>query len=139
STIIVELGDDEVTFRLDVMGAVRVVHLDETQHPSPLEPSLHGHSIGRWEGDTLVIDTAGYSAHPDGYAFDRPSSPSKHAIERLTLAAEGKHIEYEAVAEDAEYLAAPVTFRAQWDYRPEQRPSNVPCDDESAGRFVEDY
>jgi hypothetical protein len=139
STVIVELGDTEVTFRFDVMGAVRVVHLDQSSHPTGIEPSLQGHSIGHWEGDTLVVDTAGYAAHPDGYAFDRPSSAAKHVVERLTLTADRKHVDYEAVVEDPEYLAAPIVHRSQWDYRPEQKPSNVPCDAESAGRFVEDY
>lgn len=134
--VIVEVGDTEITFRLDVMGAERVVHLGEASHPEPLEPSLHGHSIGHWDGDTLVVDTVGFEAHPDGYSFDLPSSASKHIVERFTLAADRKHIEYEAVVEDPEYLAAPVTHRARWDYRPEKAPSNVPCDVDSAGRFT---
>jgi len=138
STVIVALSDSEVRFAFDVMEAVRVVHLDQSGHPTGLEPSLQGHSIGHWEGGTLVIDTAGYAAHPDGYAFDRPSSAAKHVIERLTLTADRKHIDYEAFVEDPEYLAAPIVHRSQWDYRPEQRPSNVPCDAESASRFVED-
>jgi hypothetical protein len=139
STVIVELGEREVTFRLDVMGTVRTVHLDETAHPANLEPSVHGHSIGHWENAALVIDTVGYAAHPDGYAFDRPSSASKHVVERLTLAANGTRIDYAAIVEDPEYLAAPIDFHGQWDHRPEQRPSNVPCDAESAGQFVKDY
>ncbi|HEX6992724.1 MAG TPA: DUF6152 family protein [Gammaproteobacteria bacterium] len=138
SAVIVELGDTDVRFRLDVMGAERIVHLDRAEHPADLEPSLHGDSIGRWDGDTLVVDTIGYRAHPDGYSFDLPSSASKHIVERFTLTADRKHIDYEAVVEDPEYLAAPVTHRARWDYRPEQKPSNVPCDRDAAGRFTLD-
>jgi hypothetical protein len=137
STVQIELTDTTVTFSLDVMDARRVVHLDRSGHPAVLEPSLHGHSFGRWEGSTLVVDTAGYAAHPDGLAFDVPSSASKHIVERFTLAADRKHLDYEAVVEDPEYLAAPVTHRAQWDYRPEQRPSNLPCDSAAASRFAE--
>ncbi len=138
SAVLIEQTDTEVTFRLDVMGAERVVHLGESAHPERLEPSLHGHSIGRWDGDTLVVDTIGYEAHPDGYSFDLPSSASKRLVERFTLAADGRHLDYEAVVEDSEYLAAPVTHRARWDYRPEQMPSNVPCDVEVSGRFTQD-
>lgn len=136
SAVIVDVGETEVRFRLDVMGAERIVHLDRTEHPADLEPSLHGHSIGRWEGNSLVVDTIGFEAHPDGYSFDLPSSAAKHIVERFTLTADRKHIDYEAIVEDPEYLAAPVTHRAQWDYRPEQKPSNVPCDPEAAGRFT---
>ena len=136
SAVIVEQSDSEVTFRLDVMGAERVVHLDRTEHPADLEPSLQGHSLGRWDGETLVVDTIGFEAHPDGYSFDLPSSASKHIVERFTLTDDRKHLEYEATVEDPEYLTAPVTHRALWDYRPEQSPSNVPCDVEVSGRFT---
>jgi hypothetical protein len=139
STLQVEVTDTSVIFRLDVFGTDvrRVVRLDRADHPATLEPSLHGHSIGRWEGSTLVVDTVGYAAHPDGLAFDMPSSASKHIVERFTLAADRKHVDYEAVVEDPEYFTAPITHRAQWDYRPEQRPSNLPCDSAVAARFVE--
>ncbi|HMB72774.1 MAG TPA: DUF6152 family protein [Gammaproteobacteria bacterium] len=138
STVIVEQSDTAVVFRLDVMDAERVVNLGRAEHPAQLEPSLHGHSIGHWDGDTLVVDTVGYAAHPDGYAFDRPSSATKHVVERFTLSADRRHLDYEAVVEDPEYLAEPVTHRAQWDYRPEQAPSNLPCDPEVAAQFTED-
>jgi len=138
SAMIVEVSDSEVIFRLDIIDAVRVVHLDQTEHPADLEPSLHGHSIGHWEGDTLVVDTAGYMPLADGYAFDLPSSASKHIIERFSLGADRRYLDYEAIVEDPEYLAEPNTHRSSWDYRPEQTPSNLPCDTEVASRFIED-
>ena len=94
STVHIDVSDAAVTFQLDVMDARRVVHLDRREHPQQLEPSLHGHSIGHWEGGTLVVDTVGYAAHPDGFAFDLPSSASKHIVERFTLAADRKHVDY---------------------------------------------
>jgi len=138
STVIVEATGDEIRFRLDVMGAVRVVHLRE-EHPDTIEPSLHGHSVGHFEGNTLIVDTVGYAAHPDGYAFDLPSSAAKHIVERFTLSDDRKHIAYEAVIDDPEMFSEPVTHRSRWDYRPRQQPSNVPCDNDSAGRFTEDF
>jgi len=138
STVIVEQSDTQITFSLDVMGARRVVHLDQTGHPAGLTPSLHGHSIGHFDGDTLVVDTVGYAPHPDGYAFDRPSSAAKHVVERFTLSDDRRHIDYEAVVEDSEYFTAPVVHKAQWDYRPDQEPSNLPCDLEVASQFTTD-
>lgn len=137
SAVQIEVTATAVTFALDVMDARRIVHLDVAEHPARLEPSLHGHSIGRFEENTLIVDSVGYAAHPDGFAFDLPSSASKHVVERFTLADDRKHIDYEAVVEDPEYLTGPVTHRARWDYRPEQRPSNLPCETESASRFAE--
>jgi hypothetical protein len=137
ATMLVEVTDSAVTFKLDVMDVVRVVHLDP-HHPTDLESTLLGHSIGHWEGETLVVDTVGFAAHPEGYAFDLPSSAAKHVIERIALSADRKRVDYEAIVEDPEYLAAPVSHRSQWDYRPGQRPSGLPCEPDVARRFATD-
>ena len=42
--------------------------MDGRTHPANLAPSYYGHSIGWWEGDTLVIDTVGFN---EGFWFDR--------------------------------------------------------------------
>jgi hypothetical protein len=135
---LVEVGGSEVVFTLDAMNARRVVHLDQRSRPAGLEPTLLGHSIGRWEGGTLIVETANFSAQPEGYAFDLPSSTARRVVERFSLSADRKHLEYEATVEDPEYFAAPVTHRSQWDYRPELKPANLPCDPEAAGRFATD-
>ena len=46
-------------------------------------PSLMGHSIGRWEGDTMVIDTVAFTPHRFG-VLTFPSGPNKHLVERLS-------------------------------------------------------
>jgi hypothetical protein len=63
----IEIGEREVTITVDFLGVrhVRTVHLDRAQQPANVEPSLVGHSIGRWEGDVLIIDTRGYAPRPD--------------------------------------------------------------------------
>lgn len=138
ATTVVEVSGTAVRFKLDSMGVERIVHLDRAEHPAALAPSMQGHSIGRWEGKTLVVDTIGYAANPQGYGFDVPSSAAKHVVERFTLTADGKRLDYEAVVEDREYFTAPVTHRSQWDYRPGQQPSGLPCDREAASRFATD-
>ena len=73
--ILHELGD---------AGAHRVVYMDGRKHPSDVFPTWYGHSIGRWEGDTLVIDTVGYN---DKFWFDSRGTPHTdklHTIERWT-------------------------------------------------------
>jgi hypothetical protein len=44
----------------DIPG-YRQIYLDGRSHPNDLEPSWTGHSVGKWEGDTLVIDTIGFN------------------------------------------------------------------------------
>ncbi len=65
-------------------GAHRVVYMDGRTHPDDLIPNWFGHSIGRWDGDTLVIDTVGYN---DKFWFDSRGTPHTeklHTIERWT-------------------------------------------------------
>ena len=67
-------------------GAVRKIFMDGRKHPpaDDLLPTWWGHSIGRWEGDTLVIDTVGYN---DKFWFDSRGTPHTtqlHTIERYT-------------------------------------------------------
>ena len=52
--------DDTVTLQYGYMDLVRTIHLDRTEHPDDIVPSVGGHSIGRWEGDVLVVDTVGF-------------------------------------------------------------------------------
>ena len=65
-------------------GAHRVIYMDGRPHPADPFPTWWGHSIGRWEGDTLVIDTVGYN---DKFWFDAVGTPHTeklHTIERWT-------------------------------------------------------
>ena len=48
---------DMVTFLYEYMHNFRVIYTDGRRHPEGWEPALMGHSVGRWEGDTLVIET----------------------------------------------------------------------------------
>ena len=65
-------------------GAHRVVYMDGRAHPTEPFPTWWGHSIGSWDGDTLVIDTVGYN---DKFWFDARGTPHTeqlHTIERWT-------------------------------------------------------
>jgi hypothetical protein len=51
-------GRDLIVIKLEYFELVRVIFMNETEHPDDWPHSQTGHSIGRWEGDTLVVDTA---------------------------------------------------------------------------------
>jgi hypothetical protein len=134
----IELGEDEVVMRFDNTGdrVERIIHMDSA-HPADVKPSLHGHSIGRWEGETLVIDTIAYEPNPSGIGMNVPSSPAKHTVERLTLTADRTRLRYEATVEDPAYLTGPGTLTQQWDHRPDLEFSQDvgACDPEVARRY----
>jgi hypothetical protein len=68
---------------------LRRIYTDGRAHPEDPDPSFHGHSIGHWEGDTLVVDTVGVL--PQVYiaiseAAGMPNNGDMHIIERIHLA-----------------------------------------------------
>jgi Family of unknown function (DUF6152) len=136
-TSVVEVGADHVKFHVDWMTSERVVYLDGRGHPDGGAPTLHGHSIGHWEGDTLVVDTRQFAEHKQGNAQGGlPSGPRKHVVERFKVSDDHKHLDYDVVLEDPDYLAAPVTYHSQWDYRPDLKPTGLACDLAVAQRFL---
>lgn len=69
---------------------LRRIYTDGRSHPEDPDPTFHGHSIGHWEGDTLVVDTVGIV--PQAYlaiteAEGVPNNGGMHIIERIHLAA----------------------------------------------------
>ena len=134
----IEITDDAVRIHIDWPDVVRTVRLDLAEHPAGLEPTLLGHSIGRWEGEALVIDTVGFTAHRQGIGWGIPSSERKHMVERLSLTADRRQLRYELTLEDPEYLSAPVSYATLWDHRPDLEPSTEPCDPAVARRFLEE-
>jgi hypothetical protein len=134
----IEASDTTVVIRFDEEGQdlVQTVHLDQATHPADVAPTVMGHSIGRWEGQTLVIDTVGFTPHHWGVMILVPSGPQKHLVERLTLAEDRRSLVYEYTLEDPDYLTVPDTYGIRWDYRPDLERSGVACDPETARRYL---
>ncbi len=62
----------------------RQIFMDGRKHPDDLDPTWYGHSIGHWEGKTLVVDTVGFN---DKFWFDfkgHPHTEKLHVVERYT-------------------------------------------------------
>ena len=135
----IEIGDSTISMRFEAQGqdVTRVIHLDQAQHPANVAPSLLGHSIGRWEGQTLVVDTTAFALHPIGIGIAVPSGPSKHLVEQFALTEDRRHLRYDLTIEDPAGLTAPASLSSQWEYRPDLEPSGVPCDAEMARRLIE--
>jgi hypothetical protein len=65
-------------------GAHRVIYMDGRKHPVDPVPTWWGHSIGQWEGDTLVVDTTGYNEKFWIDSRGTPHTEQMHTIERYT-------------------------------------------------------
>jgi hypothetical protein len=85
-------------------GATRTIYMDKVP-PNPVD-SWMGHSVGHWEGDTLVVDVTRLN---DGTWFDRAGnfhSDALHLIERYTLA-DPDHMNYEVTIDDPNVFTRP--------------------------------
>jgi len=134
----ITIGEDETILHFDNSGdhVIRTVHMN-AQHPADVELSRHGHSIGWWEGDTLVVDTVAYAPNSSGLGGSVPSSAEKHTVERFALSEARTRLRYSITVEDPAYLTEPATLSQQWDHRPDIdfSPANEACDDDVAARF----
>jgi hypothetical protein len=122
----IEVDGDVVRMRIDWMESERVIYMDGRSHPQNGARLLHGHSIGRWDGKTLVIDTAQFADHTDGNFMTVPSGAGKQLVERLALTEDGRHLKYDVELRDPEWFTAPVIHSALFDYHPELAPSGLP-------------
>jgi hypothetical protein len=84
------------------MGDPRIIPTDGRPLPNDLLPQWNGTSVGRWEGETLVVETAGF--HPD--AAWRNSSEKLRVTERLTRVDEDT-VEYAFMVSDPDTWAEP--------------------------------
>ncbi len=94
---------DRIVINYGLYSFERVVHMDMDEHPADIEPSYAGHSIGRWEGDTLVVDTVGFE--PGVLAAPVRHSDQLHVVERFTLQTDPLALHREYVAEDPVYFS----------------------------------
>ena len=130
-TQIVQTGDSQVVFLYDVYPhgrLYRVIPTDGREHhpDRSLEPTYLGDSVGRWEGDELVIDTIGFNdvtwLETPGYFHSFDLS----VTERLSR--EGNTLHYQATAED------PVVLTQPWVMNPRTLNLNtLPWDDPDSG------
>jgi hypothetical protein len=93
----------------------RQIFMDGRPHPPDLDPTWYGHSIGRWEGDTLVVDTVGYN---DRFWFDfdgHPHTTQLHTIERFSRP-DANTLKWDITIEDPGAYAKPFTVQTQARY-----------------------
>ena len=103
-------GEDSIAMGYDTgqgQGFQRIVYLNGSHPPSQVR-LRHGDSRGRWDGDTLVIETTNFSAK---FPF-RGSGENRRLIERYTRVDEDT-LEYEMTIEDSTVWAAPWTMRQE--------------------------
>ena len=109
-----------ITMQHEAWMQTRTIFTDGRGHPEDLEAGIFGHSVGRWEGDTLVVDTVGIKTITE-LETGMKHSDKLRITERIHLAANNPdQLLVEMTMEDPEALAAPYrrthTFRRERDW-----------------------
>jgi hypothetical protein len=101
--------------RVTLLGEVdgnrmRRIYTDGRKHPEDPELTFHGHSVGHWEGDTLVVDTVGIAPQSQiapAETIGIPNNGGEHVVERIRLRDAD-------TLEDAMVITAPKVLTRPW-------------------------
>lgn len=97
-----------VYFLMEYGQHVRRIYIGGT-HPVDPFPTWFGHSIGHWEGRTLVVDTIGFNDQSWLDMRGHPHSEALHVVERYTLSDDGRNLSAAMVIDD------PAVYSKPWD------------------------
>ena len=117
---------DTIELRFEEFDVVRTIHMNDTRDPADVPLSPLGHSVGRWEGDTLVVTTTRIN-WPYYGRMGLPQSESVHVTERFTLVADENRIDYEITNRDPEVFAGAQTWEAPYVWRPGEEVGVYDC------------
>jgi hypothetical protein len=111
----------------------RQIYLDGRGHPKDLFPTWTGHSIGHWEGDTLVVDTVGFNDKTWLSPAGEPHTEKMHLTERYRRPDLG-HIEIEFTIEDPDTFIKPWVIKKVADLAPTEEVEEVICTENERDR-----
>jgi hypothetical protein len=108
----------------DVPG-YRQVFLDGREHPAYLNPTWMGHSVGRWEGNTLIVDTVGFNDR--GWTGNYPRTEMLRVEERYTRTEFGE-MSVEVTFDDPGVFLEPFVTRRFFDLAPQEELIEYVCE-----------
>jgi hypothetical protein len=129
-------NEDIIVIQTEYWDEVRTVHMDGRGHPDISERLQTGHSIGHWDGETLVVETTNFADHRAPYQIGVPSGAQKRVVEHYTLIEDGTRIAVEFEVEDPEYMTSPIRHARELIYSPHIATSTFGCDPEAARMFL---
>jgi len=99
-------------------AGVRRIFLDRPHPKNPI-PSWNGDSVGRWEGDTLLVDTIGFNDKSWLFGGMEPHTEEAHLLERMRRVADGSLLEIKITVEDREALTSAYTYNRYYKKQPD--------------------
>jgi hypothetical protein len=96
-----------VAFLFEIMNWFHVVPTDGRSHPTDRNPQWFGYSVGRWDGDTLTVDTIGFNGWTRLDTVGHPHSDALHLTQTFRRT-DTEHIAYSVTVDD------PVMYTRPW-------------------------
>jgi len=109
-------------------GVMRTIHMNRG-HLDKMEPLWFGDSVGKWEGDTLVVDTTGFNEKTWLNERGAQHSDALHLVERIRPVLSGRYLEYKVTADDSKVLTKPYTYTRYYEKVKTEITDDV-CEDE---------
>ena len=97
---------------------VRQIWMDGREHPEDPDPTWMGHSIGRWDGDTLVVDTVGFNDKTWIDPLGHSHSEALHLVERYRRV-DPNTLVIDLTFEDAKAFLKPWSGQREFDLKPD--------------------
>jgi hypothetical protein len=116
-------------FNEEVGDDYRQIFLDGRDLPKDPNPTWRGYSVGHWEGDTLVVETAGFNDRSWLDMAGHPHSERLHVTERFQRSDFG-HIQFQVTFDDPETMTRPLTIREVINYTPDTEMLEGVCENE---------
>jgi hypothetical protein len=107
----------------------RLVYTDGRAHPADAQPAWLGYSVGRWDGNTMVIDTRGFNDRTWLDAMGHPHTEALHTIERMRRRDFG-HMDVDVTIDDPGAYTKPVSFRYTQTLTPDTDLLETVCENE---------
>lgn len=100
---VIDAGNDTIQVQTEYFGTLRTIHMGEPAAPETIEHSLLGYSVGRWEGNTLVVETS-HINYPYYNGSGAPQSENVRTTEYFALSEDQTQVQYRIEITD------PLTF-----------------------------
>jgi hypothetical protein len=132
-TVEIQQRPQDLSIYWEGYGMYRKIYMADHNPPEPVLPSAMGHSIGHWEGDTLVIETTSLKQYP--YMTRMATSSDAHVVERMRLeerdvnGQKTKFVVNEVVLTDPKVYTTPIRITATLQHRPDLQLLEYTCTD----------
>ena len=126
--ILIDQNEVRIILRTEDMASDRIIYVDGRDHPEngPLSPL--GHSIGWYEGSTLVVDTANVAANIAEDALNIHNADYASSIERYTLSEDGQRLHMQFTLIDPVMFQEPLVLERTRIFTPDVDLLDAPCE-----------